>query len=99
MYKVVVSIVTIGMAAISLANPAHAGNGSAVGAGLLGFGVGALVGSAVTPQTVYVAPPPVYYAPPPPVYYAPPPPVYVAPAPVYVGPVYYGHPQHRGYRR
>ena len=91
MCKVVVSIVTIGMAAISLANPAHAGNGSAVGAGLLGFGVGALVGSAVTPQTVYVAPPPVYYA--------PPPPVYVAPAPVYIGPVYYGHPQHRGYRR
>jgi hypothetical protein len=66
MCRVVVSIVTIGMAAISLANPAHAGNGSAVGAGLLGFGVGALVGSAVTPQTVYVAPPPpVYYAPPP----------------------------------
>ena len=88
--RVAVTILTIGMAAISLANPAHAGNGSAVGAGLLGFGVGALVGSAVTPQTVYVAPPPpVYYAP-------PPPPVYVAP--VYVGPVYYGHP-HRGYRR
>jgi len=92
MCKVVVSIVTIGMVAISLANPAHAGNGSAVGAGLLGFGVGALVASAVTPQTVYVAPPP-------PVYYAPPPPVYVAPAPVYVGPAYYGHPHHRGDRR
>jgi hypothetical protein len=88
--SVAVTIVTIGVAAISLANPAHAGNGSAVGAGLLGFGVGALVGSAVTPQTVYVAPPP-------PVYYAPPPPVYVAPAPVYVGPVYYGHPRHRGH--
>jgi hypothetical protein len=88
--RVAVTIVTIGMAA-TLANPAHAGNGSAVGAGLLGFGVGALVGSAVTPQTVYVAPPP-------PVYYAPPPPVYVAPAPVYVGPVYYGHPHHRGHR-
>src|SRR5215510_14776750 len=72
MCKVVVSIVTMGMAAISLANPAHAGNGSAVGAGLLGFGVGALVGSAVTPQTVYVAPsPPVHYAPSPPVYGAP----------------------------
>ena len=55
MCKVVVSIVTIGMAAISFANPAQAGNGSAVGAGLLGFGVGALVGSAVTPETVYVA--------------------------------------------
>jgi hypothetical protein len=94
MYRVIsvaVTIVTIGMVA-PLANHAHAGNGSAVGAGLLGFGVGALVGSAVTPQTVYVAPPP-------PVYYAPPPPVYVAPAPVYVGPVYYGHPYHRGYRR
>jgi len=90
--RVAVTIVTIGMAATSLANPARAGNGSAVGAGLLGFGVGALVGSAVTPQTVYVAPPP-------PVYYAPPPPVYVAPAPVYVGPGYYGHPYHRWDRR
>ena len=40
MCKVVVSIVTIGMAAISLANPAHAGNGSAVGAGLLGLVLG-----------------------------------------------------------
>ena len=89
--SVAVTIVTIGMAA-SLANPAHAGNGSAVGAGLLGFGVGALVGSAVTPQTVYVAPPP-------PVYYAPPPPVYVAPAPVYVGPVYYERHPYRGHRR
>jgi hypothetical protein len=94
--RVAVTIVTIGMAATSLANPARAGNGSAVGAGLLGFGVGALVGSAVTPQTVYVAPPP-------PVYYAPPPPVYVAPAPVYVAPVYVGtvydgHPHHRGHR-
>ena len=90
---VAVTIVTIGMAAISLANPAHAGNGSAVGAGLLGFGVGALVGSAVAPQTVYVAPPP-------PVYYAPPPPVYVAPVPpVYVGPVYYERHPYRGRRR
>ena len=88
--------VSIVVAALSLAAPANAGNGSAVGAGLLGFGVGALVGSAVTPQTVYVAPPPpVYYAPPPPVYVAPAP-VYVAP--VYVGPVYDGHPHHRGHR-
>lgn len=31
---------------------------SAVGAGLLGFGVGAIVGSALTPREVYVAPPP-----------------------------------------
>jgi hypothetical protein len=91
--RVAVTIVTIGMAAISLANPAHAGNGSAVGAGLVGFGVGAIVGSALAPETVYVAPPP-------PVYYAPPPVVYVAPPPpVYVGPVYYGRPSHRGHRR
>ena len=59
--RVAVTIVTIGMAALSLANPAHAGNGSAVGAGTIGIGVGALVGSAVTPQTVYVAPPPPVY--------------------------------------
>ena len=64
-----------------------------LGAGLVGFGVGAIVGSALAPQTVYVAPPP-------PVYYAPPPPVvYVAPpTPVYVGPVFTG-PPHRGHRR
>jgi hypothetical protein len=44
------------------------GNGwNAVGAGLLGFGVGAIVGSALTPQTVVVAPPP----PPPAPAYAP----------------------------
>jgi len=42
----------------------------ALGAGLLGFGVGAIVGSALTPREVYVAPPrPAYrragYGPPP----------------------------------
>jgi hypothetical protein len=37
-------------------------DGKAVGAGLLGFGVGAIVGSAITPREVFVAPP----APPPP---------------------------------
>jgi len=91
--RVTVAAMVLGIASLSLTASAHAGNGSAVGAGLLGFGVGAIVGNALTPQTVYVAPPP-------PVYYAPPPPVYVAPAPqVYVGPVFYGHPYHRGYRR
>ncbi len=35
---------------------------NALGAGLIGFGVGAVVGSALTPREVYVAPPP----PPPP---------------------------------
>jgi hypothetical protein len=82
----------IGIAAFSLTAPAHAGS-SEVGAGLAGFGLGAIVGSALAPQTVYVAPPP-------PVYYAPPPPVYVAPPPaVFVGPVYYGRSHHRGHRR
>ena len=91
--RVTVAAMVLGIASLSLTASAHAGNGSTVGAGLLGFGVGAIVGNALAPQTVYVAPPP-------PVYYAPPPPVYVAPVPpVYVGPVYYGHPYHRGYRR
>jgi hypothetical protein len=42
---------------------AKAGHGSAVGAGLLGFGVGAIVGSALAPREVYVVPPPTYYSP------------------------------------
>jgi hypothetical protein len=93
MHKAGFDMATAIVAAITLTGPAHAGNGSAVGAGILGFGVGAIVGSAIAPQTVYIAPPPpVYYAP-------PPPPVYVAPPrPVYVGPVYYGRPYHRHYR-
>jgi hypothetical protein len=67
-FRVIVATTAIGIAALSLTAPAEAGNGSAVGAGLVGFGVGAIVGSALAPQTVYVAPPPpVYYAPPPPV--------------------------------
>ena len=41
--------------------------GSNLAAGLLGFGVGAIVGSALTPREVYVVPPP----PPPQVYYTP----------------------------
>jgi hypothetical protein len=83
----IISVTTaaIGIAALSLTAPAQAGNGSAVGAGLVGFGVGAILGSALAPQTVYVAPPP------PPVYYAPPPP------PVYYGTVVYG-PRYGYYR-
>jgi hypothetical protein len=96
MYKTIGVVMTaaIGVVALAPSAPANAG-GSDVGAGLLGFGIGAVVGSALTPQTVYVAPPP-------PVYYAPPPPVYYAPPPVYVGPVFYGrapHPHHHGHRR
>jgi hypothetical protein len=48
---------------------AHAGDGKAVGAGLLGFGVGAIVGSTLAPREVYVAPPPP--PPPPRAYYGP----------------------------
>jgi hypothetical protein len=55
------------MAALALPAPAQAGNGAAVGAGLAGFGIGAILGSALTPREVYVVPPP----PPPPVYYGP----------------------------
>ncbi len=60
-------IALLGAAAIAVlvSLPAEAGNGSAVGAGIVGFGVGAIVGSALTPRQVYVAPPP----PPPPAYY------------------------------
>ena len=47
MYRVTVAAAVIGIAALSLTGSAHAGNGSAVGAGLLGFGVGAVVGSAL----------------------------------------------------
>jgi hypothetical protein len=52
---------------LSLTAPAQAGNGSAVGAGLAGFGIGAILGGALAPREVYVVPPP----PPPPVYYGP----------------------------
>ena len=55
---------------IALSTPSYAGNGNAVGAGLLGLGIGAIVGSALTPQTVYVAPAPTYYGP---AAYGPPP--------------------------
>jgi hypothetical protein len=58
MYKAFRVTVTaaIGIVALSLAAPAHAGS-SDVGAGLVGFGIGAILGSALAPQAVYVAPP------------------------------------------
>jgi hypothetical protein len=57
-------------AVISMATSpiANAGHSNSVGAGLLGFGVGAIVGSALTPREVYVVPP---APPPPPPYYGP----------------------------
>ncbi len=63
MHKKLSIVSAVGIALLAL--PAHAGNGSAVGAGIVGFGGGALVGSALAPREVYVVPPP----PPPPVYY------------------------------
>ena len=45
----------------------HGGWGGGWGAGLVGFGVGAIVGSALAPREVYVAPPPPAY----PAYYGP----------------------------
>jgi len=65
--KAAVTVSLIGAAMLLATGPAEAGRGSAVGAGLLGFGVGAMVGSALTPRDVYVVPPP----PPPPAYYGP----------------------------
>ena len=85
--RIAVATATVSIAALSLTVPAQAGHGSAVGAGLVGFGVGAILGSALAPQTVYVAPPP------PPVYYVPPPP------PVYYGTMVYGPPYRYGYYR
>jgi hypothetical protein len=55
----------IGVTALCSAEPAEAGNGNAVGAALLGLGIGAIVGSALTPTTVYIVSPPRAYGPPP----------------------------------
>jgi hypothetical protein len=41
----------------------YRGGGNAVAAGIIGLGVGAIIGSALTPREVYVAPPPPRYAP------------------------------------
>ena len=74
-----VAIATLTVAAPALAGDHgyHHGGNDSLGAGLLGFGIGAAVGSALTPSTVVVAPPPPpAYAPPPPAYpaaYGPPP--------------------------
>jgi hypothetical protein len=67
-FNITVAGAAMAMAALSLTAPAQAGNGSAVGAGLAGFGIGAILGGALAPREVYVVPPP---PPPPPVYYGP----------------------------
>jgi hypothetical protein len=84
--RVTVLTAAIGIAALSLTTRAHAGNGSAVGAGLVGFGIGAILGSALAPSEVYLIPPP------PPDYYGP---VNYGP-PDYYGPVDYGPPDYDG---
>ena len=64
-FRVSAASAAIGLATLSLAAPAQAGDGSAIGAGLAGFGIGAILGSALAPHEVYVVPPP------PPIYYGP----------------------------
>jgi hypothetical protein len=74
--KAIAAAAMIGTAALALPSPAEAGRGSNWGAGLIGFGIGAIVGSALTPREVYVVPPdyddyePAYYGP---AAYGPPP--------------------------
>ncbi len=82
--------------------------GAAVVAGLLGLGIGAVAGGALSGRSygyepayapraytpVYVAPPPVYYAPPPPrIFYAPPPPIAYAPPGYFVEQRVYARPR------
>jgi BA14K-like protein len=68
--KAIAAAALIGLGALTLPAPAEAGRGyyhghggSNWGAGLLGFGVGAIVGSALTPREVYVVPDDDYYEP------------------------------------
>lgn len=67
--KVITATALIGIGTLSLSPPANAGWGCGWGCGwgsaLAGFGVGALVGSALAAPPVYVVPPP------PPDYYGP----------------------------
>jgi hypothetical protein len=59
--RVTAATAAVGMVALLFTAPAQAGNGSVVGAGLVGLGIGAILGSALTPQAVYVGPPPPDY--------------------------------------
>ena len=61
--KAIAAAALIGAAALTLSAPAEAGrgyyrhgDGGGWGAGLLGFGIGAIVGSALTPREVYIEP-------------------------------------------
>ena len=80
--KAVTATALIGIGTLSLSPPANAGWGCGWGPALAGFGVGALVGSALAAPPVYVVPPP------PPDYYGP----AVYGPPDYDGPVVNGPP-------
>jgi len=61
--KTIAAAALLGAAALTLSAPAEAGRGyyrhgygGGWGAGLLGFGIGAIVGSALTPREVYIEP-------------------------------------------
>src|SRR5262249_14288582 len=63
-FRTAVTAATIGMAALFVSPQAQAEHGSAVGAGLVGLGIGAILGSMMGPPEVYfVPPPPGYYGP------------------------------------
>ena len=74
--KSIAAAALIGLGTLALPAPAEAGHGhgGGWGAGLLGFGVGAIVGSALAQREVYVVPDydyePAYYGP---AAYGPPP--------------------------
>lgn len=59
--RLCIATAAIGLTALAGAHPAQAGNGSAIGAGLVGFGVGAVLGSMLAPSEVYYGPPPPDY--------------------------------------
>ena len=76
-FRIAITAAAAGITALSLTAPAQAGN--AVGAGLVGFGIGAILGSMMgAPEVYFVPPPPHYYGP---LVYGP---------PDYDGPVTYG---------
>jgi hypothetical protein len=106
--KAITATALIGIGTLSLSPPANAGWGCGWGCGwgpaLAGFGIGAMVGSALAGPPIYVGPhpAPVYYGPagygP---YYGPPrygPPVYYGPTGYgpYYGPPRYGPPVYYG---
>jgi hypothetical protein len=64
--KAIAAAALIGIGMLWMPAPAEAGHGG-WGAGLVGFGIGAIVGTALVAPRVYEAPPP----PPPPAYYGP----------------------------